>query len=88
MKQFQTWMAILEHYLADKRHIAVGQHYKIEELRSLKDFVGGQVRTTGATLRYHIGQDRYRVELYKENNGYYQCIEVQKMGTKVDGLIS
>jgi hypothetical protein len=85
-QQFKALSEIVEHYLADKRGITTGAHYQLNELRSSKDFVGGQIRITGATLRYHIQDRRYRVELYKENNGYYQCIEIQELGKKVDTI--
>lgn len=87
MKALENILKRLEHYLADKRQIAVGQHYKIAELRASKDYVTSWRRSTGETLHYDIAGERHKVEMWQEPTGYYECLSIRgREGKSVDSI--
>lgn len=87
MKQAKFLFDLIKHYLSDKRHIAVGQHYKINELRGSPDYVTSWRRLSGETIHYEIMGRKHKVEMWQEKTGYYECIAIRDdKGKNVDGI--
>ena len=87
-KTLEKILERLDRYISPKLTIKEQGVYTISELRKTPDFLNGTIGRSHYSYQYIIGDARYRVDLWKEEEKgeSYRVINIERMNKKVDSI--